>query len=155
MLSNPNLYFTSIRSWLFWVDFALSTVVRASINGDNQMNIYQGNYHSAHIAIDLENQRLYINTGSNRIESLNTDGSAHSITVSSSTPMGVSYYSGTLYFADWRNKRIRSVQPGNSASLTTVLTESSAATGTHDVWVVHLSKQPLPGKFCCLIKVSI
>jgi len=146
MLSNPNLCFTCIHSWLYWVDFALSTVVRASINGDNQMNIYQGNRHSAHIAIDLENQRLYINTGSDRIESLNTDGSAHSITVSTSTPMGVSYYSGTLYFANWRNKQIRSVQPGSGA--TTLLTESSAATGTHDVRVVHLSKQPLPGKFC-------
>ena len=109
------------------------------------MNIYQGNQHSAHIDIDLQNQRLYINTAT-RIESLNTDGSDHSVTITPSTPMGVSYYNGVLYFADWRNKRIRSVRPDDTSTLTTLLTDSSASVGTHAVHVVHSSKQPFPGK---------
>jgi hypothetical protein len=126
---------------MFWTDWGLKTVQRATLNGQNikvlindSLNFVNG------LTIDYKNERIYwVDAAFDKIESSTLDGNDRKeVKVNGlKHPFGITIFNENLYWTDWitRSVSIAGIDGGNQRVL------KSELPGVMDVCIFDESRQ--------------
>ena len=96
--------FGFVYRWLYWTDYGLNTIERASMDGTSRTVLHNTGLSNPYsLSIDYENQILYwIDDGYNRIESSYVNGTGRVVLTYStiSLPEDITYFGGRVFWTD-------------------------------------------------------
>jgi low density lipoprotein receptor-related protein 5/6 len=104
---------------MYWTDWGqVATIEKSSMDGRNRSVIHNTSLVWPNgLALDFQNQVLYwADAFLDKLESSNVDGSNRRIIITFTAdlhPFGLALFDGILYFTDWSEASVRSVDPRN------------------------------------------
>ena len=134
--------FGFVYRWLYWTDYGLNTIERASMDGTSRTVLHSTGLNSPYgLTIDYENQILYwIDYSYDRVESSYVNGTGRVVLTNSSIehPYDVEYFGGNVYRTDQYYGVIRSA----SVDPVTVTTVRSSFYNPYGISVFSEDGQP-------------